>query len=77
MSKWLMFNPVSMTAMGTEAPAVPENSPGEPSWRRSASTPMAGTAVSWVARTTPMGSMASTKSWLAMASKSVLAMWAA
>ena len=55
-----MLSPVSMTAMGTEAPPMPEKIPGVPPYARRASAPMAGTEVSWAVRTMPTGSTAST-----------------
>ena len=62
MSKWLVFKPVSMTPIGTEAPPMPENRPVAASCVRSASAPMAGAAASSAASTRPTGSTASTKS---------------
>ena len=77
MSRWLVLRPVSSTPMGTAPPPVPRNNPGASVWKRTASAPIAGTAVSCAARKMPIGSTASTKSAWTMASKAAASTLAA
>ena len=76
MSGWLVLRPVSITPTGVDAPVVPRKRPGALAWERTASAPIAGTAVSCAAWNVRTGSTASTKSASTTASSAAASTWA-